>query len=164
MSESDVQMSDPPDGGDDNQHGCPREDPLQIFQSITMIDVLEQDPRAAFVLDLEHHNIGSGLKIVFQNRALKKAGLEDIITGVVPPNTYGQSSHSTYAAFKNWALNPSTQRDPSFLYHGRTWTSMDINFRWRMVNGIKERQQKRMTGAFASATWGPKAIPVTPSE
>jgi hypothetical protein len=164
MSQSDVDMSDLPDQGNNNQHGLPHDAPLRIFQSITMIDVLEQDPRAAFVLDLEDSNIGNSLNIVFQNHALRKAGLEDVLTGVVPPDTYGQGSHLTYATFRNWALDLTTQRDLSFLYHGMTWTSMDINGRWRMVNGIKERHQERMTGAFASATWGPKAIPVVPSE
>jgi hypothetical protein len=163
MSRADVQMSDSPNEGN-NQHGVPPETPLQVFQSITMIDVLEQDARPAFVLDLENNNTGNRLNFVVQNRALRTAGLENVLAGVVPPDTYGQSAHLTYAAFKNWALNCTTQRDHSFLYHGMTWTSMDVNVRWRMVTGMKERQQERMTGAFAKAAWGSKAIPVVPSE
>jgi hypothetical protein len=138
--------------------------PLQSFRSITMEDVLEQDPRPAFVLDLEDENIGDKvLHFVFQNRALRNSDLEDVLSGVVPPNTYGQSSHQTYSAFHKWALNGTAQQDSAFLYHGITWTGATINNRWRMVNGIKERQQRRMTGAFATASWGPTAIPVIPS-
>jgi hypothetical protein len=173
MSPPDEYMSDVLDGdGGNNQHDihCVHgetvsdvESPLEIFQSITMIEVLEQDPRPAFVLDLDNSNLGGRIHPVFLNRAFRNARLIDVITGIVPPDTYGQSSHLTYSAFSKWTLTSTAQREPSFLYHGMTWTSMDINRRWRMVNGIKERQQERMTGAFATASWGPKAISVVPS-
>jgi hypothetical protein len=174
MSPPDEYMSDVLDGeGYEDQYdrysvhreGVPDvRSPLQVFQSITMIEVLEQDPRPAFVLDLNNKSLGNRLRPVFLNRALRNASLVDVVTGVVPPDTYGQSSHRTYSAFSKWTLTSNGQREPSFLYNGMTWTSMDINRRWRMVNGIKERQQERMTGAFANASWGPKAVSVVPSE
>jgi hypothetical protein len=136
--------------------------PYQIFRSITMIDVLEQDPRPAFVIDLEDNTIRTSLQPVFQNRAFRNVpGLTEVVTGISPPDTYGQAALSTYAVFKKWASDPTGAQQPAgFIYHGMTWTSMTINERWRMVNGIKERQQDRLTGAFSSVEWGPKALPV----
>lgn len=138
------------------------ESPSQILRSISMIDVLEQDPRPAFVLDLEANTSGTSLQPVFQNRALRNApGLIDVVTGDSPPDTYGQTALATYSAFKRWATDPTTSCQPTgFTYHGMTWTSMTINVRWRMVNGIKEGHQERLTGTFSSAEWGPKATPV----
>ncbi|KAF2419904.1 hypothetical protein EJ08DRAFT_702707 [Tothia fuscella] len=136
----------------------------QNFQSLTMIEVLEQDSRPAMVLDLEVDKTCLNLKPVFQNRALREThGLIDILTGDVPPDLYGQPVSSTYSAFKTWALDATTAQQPAgFLYHGMTWTSMTINKRWRMVNGIKERQQDRLTGTFSTARWGPKVDSVLP--
>jgi len=126
-----------------------------------MVDVLDQDPRPAFVLDLEDKSSSVSLQPVFHNQALKNlTGLIEVVAGVLPPDPYGQPAPQTYAVFMQWALDFSASRQPlTFLYHGFTWSNMTINNRWRMVNGTKERQQQRLTGAFANAAWGPKAAP-----
>jgi hypothetical protein len=162
-----------PDGGDmDHQSGSlspPRYFPTcgdgsatQIFQSITMVDVLEQDPRPAFVVDLEDKANASTLRPIFYNRSFKNIpGLIDVVVGQSPARAYGQSSYQTYTSFMKWAINTTTDGPPqAFVYDGMSWTSMTINQRWRMVNAIKERQQGRSAGAFINASWGPKAVPL----
>src|SRR5690349_13059373 len=76
-----------------------------------MLDVLEQDPRPAFVLNLhEYVNPASEacLNPLFFNLASREQpGLLAIIRGQSSPVDYGQPSASTYATFARWCT-PAT--------------------------------------------------------
>jgi hypothetical protein len=139
------------------------DDPMSVLQSVSMIDVLEQDPRPAFVLDLfeySGHTADNVLRPIFCSHAFREQiGLLDVVSGRSAPNDYGQPSSSTYSAFVRWALERLASDVPKgFSYDGMSWTSATINDRWRMVNAIRERQQAGSTGAFKNASWGPALL------
>lgn len=154
--------------GDDNGHGSAQHDARSIFQSITMVDVLEQDPRPAFVVDLTCDNASdpSPIDPVFFNIALKQANnLLDVVTGQRDPSTYGSSPSPGYSAFKEWVFNSLVDdrfRKP-LDYDGMSWTSMTINQRWRMVNAIPAPKREKVTVDSQDAYLGPKAVPVVDS-
>jgi hypothetical protein len=139
---------------------------MSIFRSVSMIDVLEQDPRPAFVVDLYDYSDGfangvdGALVPIFCNKAFREnQGLLDIVRGQSSPIDYGQPSSSTYAAFATWAVqNDGPDVPRGFSYDGMSWTSATINGRWKMVNAIREQQKSRATGAFRKASWGPNAF------
>lgn len=134
---------------------------MAVFRSVSMIDVLEQDPRPAFVLDLAAYRNATEdvvLNPIFCNAAFRaQRGLLDVVSGNSPPDDYGQPSTSTYTSFVRWALETAHAGVPrGFVYDGMSWTSAVINGRWKMVNAIRERQEKGgSTGSFRKATWGP---------
>jgi hypothetical protein len=131
-----------------------------------MIDVLEQDPRPAFVVDLYDYSNGSvdgsegALVPIFCNKAFREQpGLLDIVRGQSSPIDYGQPSSSTYVAFAKWTVQKDSPDVPrGFSYDGMSWTSATINGRWKMVNAIREQQKDRATGAFHKASWGPNTV------
>ena len=133
---------------------------MSIFRAVSMIDVLDQDPRPAFVVDLfEYGDILEEFALVpiFCNKALRdQAGLVDVVRGQSTPADYGQPSASTYSAFAKWAVQRDAADVPrGFSYDGMSWTSATINGRWKMVNAIREQKKSRNTGAFRKASWGP---------
>jgi hypothetical protein len=143
--------------------GANESNPMSVFQSVSMIDVLEQDPRPAFVLDLFAYGSQSDdcrLKPIFCNASFRgQHGLLDVVNGQSAPDDYGQPSSSTYASFARWALERGDMGVPrGFIYDGMSWTSATINGRWKMVNAIRERQQGGSTGAFKKASWGTGAV------
>ena len=146
------------------RHGSAGElTPMSIFRSVSMIDVLEQDPRPAFVLDLHDcctQTDNASLNPIFCNLAFRdQPGLHDIVCGHSSPADYGQPSATTYASFTAWAVQKDRPDVPrGFNYDGMSWTSATINGRWKMVNAIREQQTSRTTGAFRKASWGPNAI------
>jgi hypothetical protein len=90
---------------------------MSIFRSVSMIDVLEQDPRPAFVLDLNSYNSEASddliLNPIFCNKAFKEqSGLVQVVRGQSPPTDYGQPSASTYCAFAKWAVRNDVSEVP----------------------------------------------------
>ena len=81
---------------------------MAIFRSVSMIDVLEQDPRPAFVVDLYKYGETSDeptLVPIFCNKAFREQrGLGEVIRGQIAPVDYGQPSASTYGAFARWVI------------------------------------------------------------
>lgn len=151
------------DGRPTRKHGAACDpSPMSVFRSVSMIDVLQQDPRPALILDLHEHSEqldDAILEPLFYNKAFEQAGLLEVVRGQSSPLEYGQPSSSTYAAFSRWAVQKDSPDVPrGFSYNGMSWTFSTINERWRMVNAIREQQKSRSTGAFRKASWGPNAI------
>ena len=91
------------------ENGAVRESsPMSVFRSVSMIDVLEQDPRPAFVVDLYKYGETSDeptLVPIFCNKAFREQrGLGEVIRGQIAPVDYGQPSASTYGAFARWVI------------------------------------------------------------
>lgn len=114
------------------------------FAGLDVCEVLDQDSRPTFVLDLDPDIHApctlNGLDPVFCNTALRlHERLSDVITGnrgEVEPNT-----GATYQDFRSWAVGVTHHDDSrdcfplSFLYADMLWTGSTVRKRWRLVSG-----------------------------
>jgi signal transduction histidine kinase/CheY-like chemotaxis protein len=135
---------------------------FHAFQSISIVDVVEQDPRPAFVVDLKSQVLHTSLDPIFTNSAFQGIhDLYDVVVGRASPSPYGQPSTQTYSAFKKWVLDVRGGDLPAhlFVYNGISWTGMLINSRWKVINGIRARRQEGITTSFDAASWEPKPAP-----
>ncbi len=124
-----------PDGG-----GKPS--PVQILNQMGVIELLEQDERPAFILDLgEQSNYEPGpLKIIFANASLRASppALE-MISGRAGQISPGLTATTAFSDFKAWSMSYVKDYEsldvalPSFFYAGATWTSCSLRKRFRVI-------------------------------
>ncbi|KAH7028000.1 aerobic respiration control sensor protein arcB [Microdochium trichocladiopsis] len=114
---------------------------LAEFDSLTIIEVLDQDSRPTFVIDLdpdESITIGaSRIAPIFCNAALRShEKLADTIVG-----TDGTADPALYEEFSAWATGVTKFDDSkdvfplSFLFNGMLWTGSTVRRRWRLISG-----------------------------
>ncbi|WPH00589.1 Hybrid signal transduction histidine kinase K [Acrodontium crateriforme] len=113
-----------------------------ILNSIGIIELLDQDERPTFVVDLaDSSNYGSGpLRPVFANASLRAyAGMLELVTGTGSDES--TSTPQMYAQFKGWLLSASEDGEslnvclPSFQYAGMGWSCSTLRKRWRIIGG-----------------------------
>ncbi|KAL9106621.1 MAG: hypothetical protein Q9187_008540 [Circinaria calcarea] len=131
---------------------------------IGMIELLEQDGRPTFVLDLEEvadrDNIH--LQPIFCNASLRSANLQDIVTGKAVANSHlSPYEPIKYSDFRGWAssrLKYNSLIDgylPDLSYNGLLWNCATIRKRWRIVSG------SRLSHVLSSATADERELPLT---
>ncbi|KAI0121090.1 aerobic respiration control sensor protein arcB [Xylariales sp. AK1849] len=118
---------------------------LGEFDSLSVTEVLDQDSRPTFVIDLDPDEDAvvnaSGIVPVFCNSALRlHALLLDVVVGngtaVEDPNIA-----PTYTDFRSWATGVTKFDDSkdvfplSFLYSEMLWTGSTVGKRWRLISG-----------------------------
>ncbi|KAK6069528.1 histidine kinase hhk13p [Seiridium cupressi] len=117
---------------------------LDEFNVLDVAEILDQDSRPTFVIDLDPDDnvIPSliGLTPIFCNSALRlHERLSDVIAGnrgEVEPNT-----GATYQDFRSWATGVTQHDDSkdcfplSFLYADMLWTGSTVRKRWRLISG-----------------------------
>lgn len=118
---------------------------LQILAGVGIFDLLEQDDRPTFIIDLgdpSNFNPEGPLQILFANASLR--GYEKVFetlkgkTGLDMP---GAAGSNTFSGFKSWALSfvknseSSGGSSPSFLYGGLEWTYSTLKRRLRLIKG-----------------------------
>ncbi|KAF2790043.1 aerobic respiration control sensor protein arcB [Melanomma pulvis-pyrius CBS 109.77] len=121
-------------------------DALNELDSISLKEILDQDSRPTFILDLDSDYVGfdsrkDDIRPIFCNSALRLHDrLLDSITGVATEQT-SQGSDATYDEFRSWATG-ATKFDDSrdvfpltLVYQGMLWTGSTIRQRWRMISG-----------------------------
>ena len=127
-------------------------DPDQVssrkeFDSLSIIEILDQDSRPTFVIDLDpDESITIGAKRVspiFCNSALRlHEKLLDVIIGNGSSNSdESSSSLSLYEEFCSWATG-TTKFDDSkdvfpntFMFFDLIWTGSTVRKRWRLISG-----------------------------
>ena len=122
---------------------------VQSLQQIGFVDLLDQDLRPTFIIDLDddsHDRPTSPLRPVFCNALLHVSrSLKSIILGLNTSNdessVNGDGPHS-YSDFASWARCPLEEqaRDGSLLsitYHGILWKSSTVGGRWRIISGTE---------------------------
>ena len=124
-----------PDGG--GKHSA-----VQILDQVGVIELLEQDDRPTFILDLgERSNYEPGpLKIIFANASLMASppALE-MISGRAGQVSPGLTATTAFSEFKAWSLSYVKDHEsldvalPSFFYAGATWTSCSLMKRFRVI-------------------------------
>ncbi|KAI9705907.1 MAG: hypothetical protein M1836_005313 [Candelina mexicana] len=117
---------------------------LQVLGQIGTVELLEQDERPTFVLDLGNAaNFRPGpLEVGFANATLRASEeLLDVVTGHAPSREPDLSVSSKFSEFKLWAIGLNRNQDspeflsPSFLYGGITWTCCTLRSRLRLISG-----------------------------
>ncbi|KAK4551845.1 hypothetical protein LTR86_010841 [Recurvomyces mirabilis] len=139
-----------------------------VLHSIGVIELLEQDERPTFIVDLaESKNYGPGeLQLVFANSALRSySGMLEAVTG-------GSSSDDaspgprTYLQLKAWLLSASIDGEslnvclPSFVYSGMTWSCSTLRKRLRVISGAftDSVARRSLPPTSAGETVGPPSV------
>ena len=115
---------------------------VQVLNQVGVIELLEQDERPTFILDLgEQSNYEPGpLKIIFANASLRASppALE-MISGRAGQVSPGLTTTTAFSDFKAWSMSYVRDHEsldialPSFFYAGATWTSCSLRKRFRVI-------------------------------
>ena len=113
-----------------------------MLNSIGIIELLEQDERPTFIVDLgDKSNYGPGpLHVVFVNSALRAySGLEALVTGLVCEETLEEPQ--MFLQFKSWLVSAAVNGEslnvclPSYLYANMSWSCSTLRKRLRIISG-----------------------------
>lgn len=129
---------------------------VHILNQLGVIELLEQDERPTFILDLgEQSNYEPGpLKIIFANTSLRASppALE-MISGRAGQVSPGLTATTAFSDFKAWSMSYVKDHEsldvalPSFFYAGTTWTSCSLKKRFRV---IKSNPDSAKPGPFSN--------------
>ncbi|CAI4212139.1 unnamed protein product [Parascedosporium putredinis] len=140
---------------------------LAEFSSLSIVEVLDQDSRPTFVIDLdpdEGITVGSRrIQPVFCNAALRlHEKLFDTVTGKAPDDALHDADKPSYEDFSSWATGVTrfdSSRDvfpQSFIFRDMLWTGSTVRQRWRLVSGSLlaafAPQREKSSAAAAAAT------------
>jgi hypothetical protein len=144
-----------------------RNDPLKLLGSVSIIELLEQDTRPTFIVDVadaaNHLPELSLLHILFANSALRSsAATWTLVAGKPTGQELDQSTALASHHFRSWLLSSTFQADnpianPSPIEHGGViWSCYTLRKRLRVVSGAVP------THAVASITpaTGPHEFPI----
>ena len=116
---------------------------MQILGSVGIIELLEQDERPTFIIDVANpvnFKPGGLLQIVFANASLRAyESTLDLITGKESQENPGIVND--FPEFKTWALSFVKNNEsldiclPSFSYGGLSWTCSTLRKRLRIISG-----------------------------
>ncbi|GAB1310032.1 Histidine protein kinase NIK1 [Madurella fahalii] len=128
--------------------GWPPPSTIQLLQGIGVVELLEQDDRPTFVIDLnDPANFRSGpLHMMFANAALRTA---PGVLGLLQQDTAASGHNPEFPGFRAWAVSLVREKEgqyvaaPTVTYAGLLWTSSTLRRRFRIIRG---------SGFTASAT------------
>ncbi|KAF4974490.1 hypothetical protein FZEAL_8612, partial [Fusarium zealandicum] len=113
---------------------------LQMLQGIGVIELLEQDERPTFLIDLDNaaNAIRAGLHILYYNASLRAS--HEVLQSLTMNQEDG-SPDTDFGRFKTWMMAPAKSRGPSgtnsamHIYAGITWTFSTLRRRFRFISG-----------------------------
>ncbi|CZT46920.1 related to sensory transduction histidine kinase [Rhynchosporium secalis] len=118
---------------------------MQTLESVGVVELLEQDERPTFILDLadpSNFTPGSPLQLLFSNAALKAHGpVLDMVVGQADLDSPGVAVINDFPEFKAWALSFVKNGEsldvclPSMKYAGFTWNCSTLRKRLRLISG-----------------------------
>jgi len=124
---------------------------LQLFDGVSVLELLEQDDRPTLIIDLKNeanYNPGT-LKILFTNASLRACdSILDMVMGKADLDSPGIVVHNTFPEFKAWALSFVKNYEsldvclPLFVYGGLTWTCSTLKKRLRVISGSSKALPK----------------------
>lgn len=122
-----------------------RTDPLRLLGSVGIVELLEQETRPTFILDIgdsvNYSPRFSALKILFANTALRSsASTWALVAGRCSEHEEHDATALTATQFRNWLLSPiqgdTPVANPSPVKHGGViWSSYTLRKRLRVVSG-----------------------------
>jgi hypothetical protein len=137
-------------------------DSFSQLDRLSLKEILDEDRRPTFVVDLEHNRTtGHGIQPIFVNASLK--GRTRLLSNVTretndSPSVKVSSSATTYDNFRNWATAvseqiPTEDAAKPFQFDGILWTSSTVRQRWRIISGdVLPRTTEVMAGELRSAS------------
>ncbi|KAL6705939.1 hypothetical protein ACN47E_006218 [Coniothyrium glycines] len=122
-----------------------RSDPLKLLGSVGIVELLEQDGRPTFIVDVgdmaNYTPDSSPIPIIFSNTALRSSPSSwDLIAGKPPDQPDDHATQALYH-FRAWLMSASTPGDSphstttSIEHGGIIWSSYTLRRRLRVVSG-----------------------------
>ncbi|KAF2868617.1 hypothetical protein BDV95DRAFT_500358 [Massariosphaeria phaeospora] len=122
-----------------------RHDPLRLFGSVGVVELLEQDARPTFVVDIEdaaNYTPGSAtLQILFANSALRSSpALWQSVVGSKSDDTFNDAPSHASTQFRGWLLSTVVQvnaldtNPPPVEHGGMVWSCYTLKKRLRIVS------------------------------
>ncbi|KAL8690581.1 MAG: hypothetical protein Q9218_004001 [Villophora microphyllina] len=128
---------------------------LQLLGQIGVTELLEQDERPTFIIDLaDQANYEPGpINVVFANFAFEASdGLYEMVCGKGDQDSPGLAAATAFSDFKAWLTSYVRHHEsldiglPSFFFLGITWTCCALRRRLRVIKGVPGSA----TGSIAS--------------
>ncbi|KAK4100693.1 hypothetical protein N658DRAFT_450751 [Parathielavia hyrcaniae] len=142
--------------------GWPQPSLVQLLQGIGVVELLEQDDRATFIIDLNDpaNFTPRALHLVYANVALRTSPA--LLGSLQPTSADSDPAQSReFADFKEWAVSLMRQTTgseaggcSSATYAGLSWTSSTLRKRFRIIRAHQTAQ-----AACAAAAGTPTAVP-----
>ncbi|USP75763.1 hypothetical protein yc1106_03037 [Curvularia clavata] len=110
------------------------------LRHVGMLELLHQDPRPAFVVDATPDSIDcqSGYVLDYWNPAMGHAnpgGLLQQLGHEGVAQYTDQEGYGPVVQFRSWLSKQDTLDEP-FLYHGFSWTKINVSGRWNVISGV----------------------------
>lgn len=126
--------------------GRDRSDPLRLLGSVGVVELLEQDNRPTFVVDIgDSINVtasSSNLQILFANSALRlSSSTWELVVGKLSDPTGEEPTAHASNQFRGWLLSTVIQGDyldlnpPPVEHGGIVWSCYTLRKRLRVVSG-----------------------------
>ena len=121
-----------------------------VLHQIGITEVLEQDDRPTFILDVsDQANFEPGpLNVLYVNTSLKAAtAVLEQVTGTVTHDSPSITATTAFSDFKRWATSYVRDHEsldiplPSFTFAGATWSCSSIRKRLRLFRGCPNPSQ-----------------------
>ncbi|KAF2127897.1 hypothetical protein P153DRAFT_294020 [Dothidotthia symphoricarpi CBS 119687] len=120
-----------------------RSDPLRLLGSVGIVELLEQDTRPTFIVDMDDFTNyapeSPGLQILFANNALRSSpAIWDTVTGKPPDDAVDDALARATDQFRGWLLSTVLQGDlvhanPAPVEHGGlVWSCYTLRKRLRV--------------------------------
>jgi hypothetical protein len=121
-----------------------KSDPLRMLGSVGIVELLEQDGRPTFIVDIgdfTNYTEAANLQILFANSALRSSSSTwDLVAGKPTDSATDDLSHAT-CQFRSWLLSTVVQSDnvelnpPPVEHGGIIWSCYTLRKRLRVVSG-----------------------------
>ena len=113
---------------------------LQALSGVDVIELLDQDPRPTFLVELSNPANASrpGLHILFYNAALR---MSHPVLRLLTNDQEDPAAAAEYSSFKTWAISAAKNVDgydvplPPHAYGGVSWTCSTLRRRFRVISG-----------------------------
>ncbi|KAF1953321.1 hypothetical protein CC80DRAFT_494610 [Byssothecium circinans] len=148
MSGSSSQLSTPPGSTSQRPKDELEQETLDELDSVSLREILDQDSRPTFVLDLDsdyldyEEGMRDDIRPVFCNIALRQhVRLFDSITAPHVEVADDAENETTHQTFKVWATSVTKFDDSrdvfplTLIYKDMLWTGSTIRRRWRVISG-----------------------------
>lgn len=143
-----------------------------MLNSIGIIELLEQDERPTFIIDLgESTNYGTGqLHLLFSNLSLRSYdGMHNVVSGSALSEN-ASPGPKTFLQFKSWLLSAAVNGEslnvclPPFNFAGVTWSCSTLRKRLRIVSGAFNSPPPTSTAAMRVSIPPSESIPASSHE
>lgn len=151
---------DSPDSGESSES-------LRLLGQVGIVEVLENDDRPTFVVDLAdgaNYGVSDSVHVLYSNKILKAfPGMLDAVSGGTEDESLSPLANKLSQSLKTWVLSASPSPEPfrqtlSAVANGQvSWTSSTIRKRLRIVRGTFS------TEAATFAATLPSKSPAQPS-